>query len=81
MANLFGCHDDESVIEQLCDLSDLADNVRTALVNSDLATASQDMSLTVETFEKSSPSGSRSTRSPRLPLPPPTPAPAAVGVG
>ena len=52
MANLFGCHDDESVIEQLCDLSDLADNVRTALVNSDLATASQDMSLTVETFEK-----------------------------
>ena len=52
MANLFGCHDDESVIEQLCDLSDLAANVRISLVNSDLVTAAQEMSLTVDEFER-----------------------------
>ena len=52
MANLFGCHDDESIIEQLCDLSDLAANVRISLVNSDLVTAAQEMSLTVDEFER-----------------------------
>jgi len=52
MANLFGCHDDESVIEQLCDLSDLAANVRISLVNSDLVTAADEMSLTVDEFER-----------------------------
>ena len=50
MANLFGCHDDESVIEQLCDLSDLAANVRISLVNSDLRSACDDMSITVPHF-------------------------------
>lgn len=52
MANLFGCHNDESVIDQLCELSDLAANVRISLVNSDLVTAAEEMSLSVETFEK-----------------------------
>lgn len=52
MANLFGCHDDESIIEQLCDLSDLAANVRISLVNSDLVTAADEMSLTVDEFER-----------------------------
>ena len=52
MANLFGCHDDESIIEQLCDLSDLAANVRISLVNSDLVTAAQERSLTVDEFER-----------------------------
>ena len=52
MANLFGCHDDEDVINQLCHLSDLAANVRISLVNSDLATAADEMSLTVVEFER-----------------------------
>ena len=52
MANLFGCHDDERVIDQLCELSDLAANVRISLVNSDLVTAAEEMSLTVDEFER-----------------------------
>lgn len=52
MANLFGCHDDEQIIDQLCRLSDLAANVRISLVNSDIVTAAQEMSLTVDDFEK-----------------------------
>jgi hypothetical protein len=51
MANLFGCHDDEDIIDKLCHLSDLAANVRISLVNSDLVTAAEEMSLTVEQFE------------------------------
>ena len=52
MANLFGCHVDADIIDQLCDISDLAANVRIALINSDLATAAEDMSVTVDQFER-----------------------------
>lgn len=52
MANLFGCHDDERIIDQLCELSDLAANVRISLINSDLVTAADEMSITVEQFER-----------------------------
>ena len=52
MANLFGCHDDEDIIDKLCHLSDLAANVRISLVNSDLVTAADEMSLTVDEFER-----------------------------
>ena len=50
MANLFGCDDNPDVIDQLCDLSDLADNVRISLVNSDLRSACDDMSITIPHF-------------------------------
>lgn len=50
MANLFGCHNDGSLIEQLCDLSDLADNVRTSLRKGDIDLAAHEMGLNVEQF-------------------------------
>lgn len=50
MANLFGCHNDESLIEQLCDLSDLADNVRTSLRKGDIDLAADEMGLSFESF-------------------------------
>jgi len=50
MANLFGCHNDESVIEQLCDLSDLAANVRISLWLGHIELAAEEMDIDVETF-------------------------------
>ena len=50
LANIFGVHDDESVIEQLCDLSDLAANVRSNLEDEDLDTVVFDLSINERTF-------------------------------
>jgi|TARA_R100000479_G_scaffold164103_1_gene102834 hypothetical protein len=46
MANLFGCHDDVLIIDQLCQISDLAANVRTSLREGDIEAAAKEMSFT-----------------------------------
>ena len=51
MANVFGCHDDADIIDKLCQISDLAANIRISLVDGDLATAADAMNLTISDFE------------------------------
>lgn len=46
MANLFGCHNDVAIIEQLCQISDLAANVRISLSEGDIEAAAQEISFT-----------------------------------
>ena len=46
MANLFGCHNDVLIIEQLCQISDLAANVRISLREGDIEAAAEEMSFT-----------------------------------
>ena len=46
MANLFGCHNDVAIIEQLCKISDLAANVRISLREGDIEAAAQEISFT-----------------------------------
>ena len=46
MANLFGCHNDVLIIEQLCQISDLAANVRISLEEDDIEAAAEEISFT-----------------------------------
>ena len=50
MANLFGCHNDVLIIEQLCQISDLAANVRISLKEHDMDLAAEEMGLSFESF-------------------------------
>ena len=46
MANLFGCHDDDDIIDKLCQVSDLAANVRICLTEGDIPAAAEQMCIT-----------------------------------
>ena len=50
MANIFGCGNSDDIIDRLCEISDLAANVRIALVNSDIKTAVQDLFVNEDIF-------------------------------
>lgn len=50
MANLFGCHNDVLIIDQLCQISDLAANVRISLRKGDIDLAADEMGLSFESF-------------------------------
>lgn len=48
LANIFGCHDVD--VDQLCQISDLAANVRFALEHEDLGDVLDDLQITESTF-------------------------------
>lgn len=48
--NLFGCHHDVLIIDQLCQISDLAANVRISLRKGDIDLAADEMGLSFESF-------------------------------
>ena len=48
VANIFGCHDRD--VEPLCQISDLAANVRSGIEDEDLNTVLDDLQITESTF-------------------------------
>ena len=48
LANIFGCHDAD--VDQLCQISDLAANVRSGLEHEDLGDVLADLSINERTF-------------------------------